>query len=834
MRAHLLAYITLLLVITPDLLPSARAELQSFAKIEAFPSGPTGRALSFYDGWYEIDGDFSWDVTRAQSASNPSGTVVQAGDLTLSTTGRGDDLNVTMPLWLKEMVNPSKPLQTLTLHLMRRTEDSIYAHYRLELAKSRVVAVSHKLAPGLNTPSLAVRISYQGLKLEHHFAQGKKPKTSEFTVKNNQLKGRAEDPSREPITVYADFALQIASVTGQSGSSTNEPPGLSGIPDLVFKENHTGRIQFEAVPTPGSSRPLRLVAAASNPLLYPDHAFTFTQSTNNLHILSMEPIRNTIGTSEIILRAYDGERYAENRFNVRVNSGNKQPVIAPALRSITMDENTSTTVGFVIGDEDTPLNELTLSVSSDNPDLFPSVNTNLVISVGDFENSRNLLIQPAPGKTGTATITITLEDHKDLHRSFSTTRAFKVTVNTFPRTGPTNITLPIEILDILEEGLPSGTVLGDLSATPPPSTGSYHFTLIDDAGGRFGINTNNQLVVVNGELLDREEANLHAIIIEATDEAGNSFARKFSLPLIDVNDPPIFRYFHRPIFVEPQASRALPSIVVTDQDAGFVFPVKLSLACLNGTLHVDETLLNPGAVVSNDTSTVTVNALINPITTLLTTTNAITYTPHASFSGNDTVSITVNDQNSPSTTNLKGPAESRTLNIDLLVYANQFLSWSFRQHGYDSFDEFLETQLWGLAANKDNDLFANLFEYGLGFDSNFANYENPIEPGLITGGALNSAFQVHAFAAKENRGANNTLQHNTISFVVRQDPKLSAWVEVANRLTPLPDWTTDVSQIELYSRTPLGNGFERLIFRDLNPTAGYRTYRLAMRYDTSL
>ena len=57
-----------------------------------------------------------------------------------------------------------------------------------------------------------------------------------------------------------------------------------------------------------------------------------------------------------------------------------------------------------------------------------------------------------------------------------------------------------------------------------------------------------------------------------------------------------------------------------------------------------------------------------------------------------------------------------------------------------------------------------------------------------------------------------------------------SWVEAANRLTPLPDWSSDVSQIALIGRESLGDGFERLTFRDPDPNKPYRVYRLGMTY----
>lgn len=80
-----------------------------------------------------------------------------------------------------------------------------------------------------------------------------------------------------------------------------------------------------------------------------------------------------------------------------------------------------------------------------------------------------------------------------------------------------------------------GAAVGSLSATDP---GDIHtFTLVDDAGGRFRV-SENQLQVLNGGLLDFEAGAAYQVAVRATDTAGNTVEKAFTLAVTDVNELP--------------------------------------------------------------------------------------------------------------------------------------------------------------------------------------------------------------------------------------------------------------------------------------------------------
>jgi hypothetical protein len=103
--------------------------------------------------------------------------------------------------------------------------------------------------------------------------------------------------------------------------------------------------------------------------------------------------------------------------------GNIPPEISNiADQTILINTNTGP-IPFVIGDVDTPVAGLTLSVSSSNTTLVPTNN----IVFGGSGTNRTITVTPAADQSGTATITVSVNDG-----TTSTTSAFALTVISVP------------------------------------------------------------------------------------------------------------------------------------------------------------------------------------------------------------------------------------------------------------------------------------------------------------------------------------------------------------------------------------------------------------------
>jgi Cadherin domain/Peptidase M10 serralysin C terminal/Matrixin len=74
---------------------------------------------------------------------------------------------------------------------------------------------------------------------------------------------------------------------------------------------------------------------------------------------------------------------------------------------------------------------------------------------------------------------------------------------------------------VIAENSPNGTVVGTVSGIDPDPGTVLHYSLIDDADGRFAIDSNSgQLTVIDGSRLDYEIASSYGIVVRAVDQGG--------------------------------------------------------------------------------------------------------------------------------------------------------------------------------------------------------------------------------------------------------------------------------------------------------------------------
>ena len=70
------------------------------------------------------------------------------------------------------------------------------------------------------------------------------------------------------------------------------------------------------------------------------------------------------------------------------------------------------------------------------------------------------------------------------------------------------------------------------------TTNAVTYSLFDDAGGRFTINSTTGVVTVNGAL-DYETSTSHSVTVRATSADGSFGTQSFTIDVTDVNDPPV-------------------------------------------------------------------------------------------------------------------------------------------------------------------------------------------------------------------------------------------------------------------------------------------------------
>jgi VCBS repeat-containing protein len=113
------------------------------------------------------------------------------------------------------------------------------------------------------------------------------------------------------------------------------------------------------------------------------------------------------------------------------------------------------------------------------------------------------------------------------------TQAIAVTV-TNVNEAPTDLALSA---NTVAENAANGTVVGTVSGSDVDTGDTKTYSLTDNAGGRFAINSSTgQLTVANASLLNYESATSHTVTARVTDSGGLTYDETFTINVTDVNE----------------------------------------------------------------------------------------------------------------------------------------------------------------------------------------------------------------------------------------------------------------------------------------------------------
>ena len=166
----------------------------------------------------------------------------------------------------------------------------------------------------------------------------------------------------------------------------------------------------------------------------------------------------------------------------------------------------------------------------------------------------------------------------------------------------------------VNENAAAGTVVGRVSGVDIDAGDSLVYSMTDNAGGRFAIDSSTGLITVAGtNLLDFEAADSHSITVRISDSGGLTYSESFTVTVNDVNEAPV----------------AADDSVVGGQ--------------------LDDLVVSAGFLTSNDVDvdgdSLTVVLVSGPSngTLILSGDGSFTYTPAGSFSGADQFTYYVTD-----------------------------------------------------------------------------------------------------------------------------------------------------------------------------------------------
>lgn len=195
----------------------------------------------------------------------------------------------------------------------------------------------------------------------------------------------------------------------------------------------------------------------------------------------------------------------------------------------------------VTGTNDTPVAASTGNDFSGSEDtvITGSLPAGTDVDAGDSKNYE--LVAPVAGLTLKADGTFSYAPPADFNGlvefkyrvvdsagAKSEAQTFKLTVNAV-NDAPRDILLSNAA--VLENSA-TGTEIGKLTASDPEG-GDLTFTLLDNAGGRFVIDSNGSLRVANDYALDFEQATSHTIKVQVKDSAGATYEESFTVSVTD-------------------------------------------------------------------------------------------------------------------------------------------------------------------------------------------------------------------------------------------------------------------------------------------------------------
>ena len=427
--------------------------------------------------------------------------------------------------------------------------------------------------------------------------------------------------------------------------AVNDPPTLDALDDLEIDEDAPLQtIQLAGIDAgPLETQTLRVTATSDNTNLIPDPAVTYT-SANPTGSLTFTPVADQSGTATITVTVEDAgldndlATTADNETFIRTYVCNIKAINDPptldALDDLEIDEDAPLQTIQLAGIDAGPLETQALRVTatSDNTDLIPDP----AVTYTSANPTGSLTFTPVADQSGTATITVTVED-AGLDNDLATTADNE----TFIRTYVCNIKAindppTLDALDDLEidEDAPLQTIqLAGIDAgpletqalrvtatsdntdlIPDPAvtytsanpTGSLTFTPVADQSGTATIT-----VTVEDAGLDNDLA---------TTADNETFIRTFVVIDKAINDPPTLDALDD---LEIDEDAPLQTIQLAGIDAG-----PLETQALRVTATSDNTDLIPDPAVTYTSA--------NP-------TGSLTFTPVADQSGTATITVTVED-----------------------------------------------------------------------------------------------------------------------------------------------------------------------------------------------
>ncbi|PYJ06183.1 MAG: hypothetical protein DME25_07070, partial [Verrucomicrobia bacterium] len=191
----------------------------------------------------------------------------------------------------------------------------------------------------------------------------------------------------------------------------NDPPTLDQLRNLTLDEDALPQsVNLTGITSgaPNESQALTVTASNSNPALVTNLNVSYT-SPSGTGTVAFALAPNASGSATITVMVSDGgasNNIVSRSFTVTVNPVNDPPTISDIPNQTNHQNTVIGPVAFTVADVETPPGSLTLSANSTDTLLVP---TNNIVLAGSGGN-RTVTVTPAANQSGTALITVTVQD----------------------------------------------------------------------------------------------------------------------------------------------------------------------------------------------------------------------------------------------------------------------------------------------------------------------------------------------------------------------------------------------------------------------------------------
>lgn len=206
----------------------------------------------------------------------------------------------------------------------------------------------------------------------------------------------------------SDGALSDSKSFSLIVNAVNNAPTISSISNQTTNEDtNTNAISFTITDIDSTLTCAGSVSKASSNTSLVDNSGIVIAGTAPNCTVTISPIANAFGNTNITLTVSDGQLTAAKTFTLTVNAVNDAPVISTINGQATLENQTTSAIPFTISDVD---NTLTCTGSVTGSSSNTSILANAGIVIGGTAPNCTVTLTPMNNANGVATITLAVSD----------------------------------------------------------------------------------------------------------------------------------------------------------------------------------------------------------------------------------------------------------------------------------------------------------------------------------------------------------------------------------------------------------------------------------------